>query len=516
VRSYRYNIGLAFDEIANTYADRPALNFGAAGVVSYGELNRCANQFAAVLADRGLQQGDVLGIVHTKTAGCFAAMLAALKLGAAYVNVDDRNPAPRLKHIFATAQPRLVIAETMPASVGEVALASGSALIELADPQFAADLTVAAPDEPTQCARVTGSDPAYIMYTSGSTGVPKGAMITHDNVLSFSAWCGVRFAIDQEDVLTNINPLHFDFSVCDVYGALLNGASVVPIERETLADPALLLEQVEKTGCTTWSSVPSLLVYLMALNLLTPDRLPAIRQFIFCGEVYPKPELRKLHAAFGNRCKLINAYGPTECTCFCSAWDVSTEDLADPNGSVSLGPPAANCSALVMAEGQQVAPGEIGELYVLGTHVGLGYINDRERTDQAFVNNPLNERWAERAYKTGDLVRLGADGRRLDFVGRVDNQIKHMGYRIELEEIEAALNRLEGVIQSAVVQKPDSSGVKIIVAYVASDTGLTKTRLREGLMEVLPAYMIPQHFELRQTLPKNANGKVDRVALAAE
>ena len=515
MRSYLYNIGLAFNEVVNTYADRPALKFADGRVVSYRELDHFANQLASVFAHRGLGRRDVLGIVHTKTVGCFAAMLAALKLGAIYVNLDDQNPAPRLEHIFSTAEPKFVFAENIPNSVRDATLVRGSSVLDLADPKFLSDVSAAPAGEPEQCAQVTGSDPAYIMYTSGSTGVPKGAIITHANVLNFSAWCGESFAIEPQDVITNLNPMYFDNSVFDFYGGLLNGASIAPVTRETLADPALLLEQVELTGCTTWYSVPSLLIYLTALKLLTPDRLTTIRQFIFGGEVYPEPELRKLRATFGDRSKFINVYGPSECTCLCSAWDLSAEDLEYTKG-FAIGPIAANCSALVLMEGRPVARGEVGELYVLGPQVGLGYVSDRERTEKAFVTNPLNERCSERAYRTGDLVRLGDDGRMLRFVGRVDNQIKHMGYRIELEEIEAALNRLEGVIQSAVVQKPDSSGVKIIVAYVASDTSLTKTGLREGLMELLPTYMIPQHFELRQSLPKNANGKIDRVALAAE
>jgi D-alanine--poly(phosphoribitol) ligase subunit 1 len=515
--SYRYNIGLAFSDVSRKHADRPALQFPGARTVSYREFDCLVNKFAAVLADRGLGPRDVLGIVHTKTFECFAAMLAALKLGAAYVNLDNRNPAPRLRHIFSTARPKIVFAQSMPDAVREAVSGSESVLLELCDPGFERDLAGAGEAEPQQSALATGSDPAYIMYTSGSTGVPKGAILTHDNVMNFAAWSRARFGIEPSDVLTNINPLYFDFSVCDFYGAILNGASTVPIAQETLAKPALLLSQIEQAACTVWSSVPSLLVYLTTLKLLTPERLPKIRQFIFCGEVYPKPELRKLHSAFGDRCALVNAYGPTECTCFCSAWNVTEEDLADLEGSVPLGAIAENCSALVLTEDRRsAAPGEVGELYVMGTHVGLGYVNDRERTDRAFVANPLNDRWPERAYKTGDLVRLGTDGRRLEYVGRADNQIKHMGYRIELEEIEAALNRIDGVVQSAVVYKADRSGVKIIAAYVASGDGLTKVQLRERLARLLPPYMIPQHIELRGSLPKNANGKIDRVALAAE
>ncbi|HEY1975700.1 MAG TPA: amino acid adenylation domain-containing protein [Candidatus Baltobacteraceae bacterium] len=516
MKPYSYNVGLEFGAVARDHARRPALRFPDGREVSYAELDDRVNRFASELIRRGLRRGDVMGIVHTKTLDCFAAMLGALKVGAAYLNLDDLNPAARLEHILSTAAPAFVVAQTVPDSVRDAAAHTGIPTFAFDDPAFARAIEAAPAGEPATCAAVTGSDPAYVMFTSGSTGVPKGAIVTHGNLLSFASWCGMRFGFAPGDFLTNLNPLHFDFSVSDVYGALLNGAAVVPIARETLANPSLVLEQVERSQCTSWGSVPSLVIYLTTLNLLAPDRLPAIRQFIFCGEVYPKPELRKLFAMFGHRSKLINAYGPTECTCFCSAWDIEAGDLEDLEGTVPLGHIAENCSAVVLDDGREVGPGEIGELYVMGPQVGLGYINDFARTQGAFVANPVNARWPERAYKTGDLVRLGQDGRTLVFVGRADNQIKHMGYRIELEEIEAAINRLDGVVQSAVVHKADGSGMKIIVAYVAPDDALTKAELRARLRETLPAYMIPQNFELRKHLPKNANGKVDRVALAAQ
>lgn len=515
-KSYRYNLALAFAAIADEQPERAALRLSPEQVLSYRQLDRAANQLASVLADRGLEYGDALGIVHTKSPGCYAAMLAAHKLGASYVNLDDTNPAPRLKHIFSTARPKMVLAETMPEAFREALAGSGAAVHEFSDPRFASDVSGAPADEPMRRAIATGSDPAYINFTSGSTGIPKGAIVTHDNVLNFCRWARARLGIEPADVLTGLNPPYFDVSVFDFFGALLAGASVVPVPRETLADPSRVIERVEQMGCTVWCSVPSLLVYLTALKLVTAERLSRIRQFVYIGEVYPKPELRKLWAAFGHRSKIVNTYGPTECTVMCSAHDVRVEDLDEDDRSVPLGPIADNCAALVLDEGRQVAPGEVGELYVMGPQVGLGYINDPERTEKAFVSNPLNDRWSERAYKTGDLVRLGADGRTLEYVGRADNQIKHMGYRIELEEIETALNRQPGVIQSAVVHKPDSTGVKILAAYVAAEGTLSKKALRDGLLRLLPAYMIPQHIEVRNDLPKNANGKVDRVALAAE
>lgn len=513
--SYAYNVGIAFARIASTASARTAIRFPSGADASYAELNRLANRLAAVLLERGLRRRDVIGIVHTKSIACYAAMLAALKIGAAYVNLDDQNPPARLKHILDTAKPAIVVGETIPELLRAAFDAAGATPIDMSDDSFRAAVDAAPASEPEGMSLVTGSDPAYIMYTSGSTGVPKGAMMTHANILNFGAWTGARFGITENDVLTNVNPMYFDNSVFDFYGSMLNGAALAPVARETLAEPAEVLAQVERAGATIWFSVPSLLIYLTTMKLLQPQRLPSIRAFVFGGEGYPKQELRRLFATYGSRSRLINVYGPTECTCICSAWDVTERDLADDEGLVTLGPIAENFSMLVLDGDRAVEPGGVGELCLLGPQVGLGYANDPERTAAAFRPNPLHDRWREIMYRTGDLVRLGPDGRRLDFVGRKDNQIKHMGYRIELEEIEAALNGIDGIAQSAVLQKTGRRGQKVLVAYVAASDGANESGLREKLQGFLPPYMIPQRFEIHPSLPKNANGKVDRVALAA-
>ena len=239
--------------------------------------------------------------------------------------------------------------------------------------------------------------------------------------------------------------MYFDNSVFDLYGSLLNGAAMAPVPRAIAADARACIGAVEAAGCTVWFSVPSLLIYLMTMKALAPERLPTMRTFIFGGEGFPKPELRKLHGLYGHRARLINVYGPTECTCICSARDVTQADLDASDNLVSLGRIAENFDALVLDDdATPVAPGGVGELCLMGPQVGLGYYNDPERTALAFRANSCNPAWNERTYHTGDLVRLGTDGQTLLFVGRKDNQIKQMGYRIELEEIEAALHQVAG------------------------------------------------------------------------
>jgi D-alanine--poly(phosphoribitol) ligase subunit 1 len=510
---YRFTAGQVFSALAAADPRRTALRLPDR-IVTYGELDAAANRVAHVLRSRGIGRRNVVGNVHTKTLEGYATMLACLKSGAVYVNLDETNPAERLERIFSTCRPSLVVGDGLPEAARQAAASVGAATLDWVERKVQQDLA-AAPPTPLSIADATSADPAYIMYTSGSTGTPKGAVMTHANVLNFAAWARDRFAIGVDDVLTNVNPMYFDNSVFDFYAALLNGAALAPVPRALASDAQTCLKAVEAAGCTIWFSVPSMLIYLMSMKALTAKRLPKVRAFVFGGEGYPKPELRRLHDMFGARAKLINVYGPTECTCICSARDIEPSDLEDQAGLASLGPVTENFDFLVLDENdRKVAPGEVGELWLLGPQVALGYYNDPERTALSFHPNPLNPAWTERCYRTGDLVRLAADGRALAFVGRKDNQIKHMGYRIELEEIEAALYGIDTVAQAAVVYKPGQRGFKHIVAYVAGEGVPDAAELRRLLRLTLPDYMIPQRFEIRGELPRNANGKVDRRSLA--
>jgi D-alanine--poly(phosphoribitol) ligase subunit 1 len=291
---------------------------------------------------------------------------------------------------------------------------------------------------------------------------------------------------------------------------LFSGACLAPIRTDG-GDAAAIVRAADAARCTVWFSVPSLLIYLMAMRALAPDRFASMRAIIFGGEGYPKRELAKLFALYGARCGLYNVYGPTECTCICSVHRLTGEDLRDLDGLPPLGRLAEDFSYAVLDGEVAAAPGAVGELCLMGPQLALGYCNDAERTDAAFMPNPLS-RDPEKMYCTGDLVR-DVDGC-LFFVGRKDNQIKHMGYRIELEEIEAAINRLDYVIQSAAVYKRVRDAFGHLVAYAATaDAAIDEARLRRDVGALLPPYMVPNRFVVLRELPKNANGKVDRARL---
>ncbi|MEF8703840.1 MAG: amino acid adenylation domain-containing protein [Candidatus Accumulibacter sp. UW26] len=509
---YHYNLGLAFEYIAASHAERPALIPHAGRSISYADLNRRSNQLAHWLKVLGLRRRDVLALFNTKSSESLALMLAALKIGAPYVNLDDQNPAQRLGRILATCRPHLAVSDhSLPDDMVRCCLAND---IPLAMVPAACNLAQLPAEPPADLNQTTGSDPAYLMFTSGSTGTPKGVVISHASVLNFIQWARAEFAISADDVLTGVNPMYFDNSVFDFYASLFNGAALAPLSREIVASAPDLVRRVGELGCTVWFSVPSLLIYLMTMRQLDPATWPALRCLVFGGEGYPVRELNRLFNLFHPRARLVNVYGPTECTCICSAYTLAPADFGELQGLAPLGRLAANFDYLVLTE--QLTPAainEVGELCLLGPQLAMGYYHDPERTAGSFLANPLCISFSERMYRTGDLVRQDEQGL-LWFVGRSDNQIKHLGYRIELEEIEAALQTLAGVTQAVALYQRLRDQHGRIVAFVSSSRPVEPSRIREDLRERLPAYMIPGHVECLAELPMNANGKVDRKALA--
>lgn len=510
---YEYNLGIRFQNVAQRRAGETALWFSERDGTSYGALNALSNRAARWLLERGVGAREVVCVSGEKSALTFALMIACLKAGAAYCVVDPDSPAERLRKIVSTCRPRLLVgAREFLRRAGEVAIDLGVAVAEKESVE--SELARFDDADPREARGATGESAAYVMFTSGSTGVPKGAVMTHANVLNLVGWARETFRIADGDRLTNVNPLYFDNSVFDFYASLFNGARLVPFTKQEVRDPRLLVEKIETAGCTLWFSVPSLLIFLQTMKAADGTRLRSLRRFAFGGEGYPKAKLKKLYDAYSQSSELFNVYGPTECTCICSAYKLSDADFADSQGLPALGHIADNFSFLILdAEGHAVSEGETGELCLLGPNVGKGYYNDAERTAAAFVQNPYNRSFREIMYKTGDMARLDPADGKLYIQGRRDNQIKHMGYRVELEEIESALYRLEYVSEAAALHT-NANGLSRIVAVVAARAEFADEEIRADLRRLIPDYMIPSAFHREPQLPKNPNGKVDRRALA--
>jgi D-alanine--poly(phosphoribitol) ligase subunit 1 len=506
---YIHNIGLAFESVVRRHGDRVAIRLSDGAGLTYTELSAYSARLARVMARSGIGHRDVVALFVEKGPLAYGAMLACLRLGAIYTHLDRSSPAERQRRILDRCRPVAMVVD-MPIPDDIATICDDLGLLVMG-PEWNVDGED--PGPLPQTGSVTGEDPAYIMFTSGSTGFPKGAVITHEALLKLGAWAVETYGLTAEDVLTNVNPLYFDNSVFDFYAALLNGCCLAAIGRDEAREAQRLVSLVEKAGCSVWFSVPSLLIFLITMRAVRHDSLPTLRACIFGGEGYPKPEMKKLYDLFGGRVRLFNVYGPTECTCICSSYEVTAADFDDMHGLAPLGHMAPNFTPLLLDGDFPVASGEPGELCLLGTQVGLGYYNDPERTGAAFTANPLNTAWTERMYRTGDLVVLGEDGLHR-FIGRKDNQIKHMGYRIELEEIDKALYANTMVTEAAAAYVREHAGFGRIVAAVATDQPVAEDAVRSTLRERLPGYMVPSDIKVLKRLPKNANGKIDRNRVA--
>jgi D-alanine--poly(phosphoribitol) ligase subunit 1 len=478
--------------------------------INYDQLNKLSNQVANYFLSKGIKSYDVVGIFNTKEVFGYVSMLACLKIGATYTNIDEENPEIRLEKILRTSDPRLLVCDHKPST-----LLSNSAnklnidLIDLSE----AKLFDLFDDKNLEISNhIIGSTPAYVMFTSGSTGTPKGVVISHANILSFIAWSINKYQITSNDSFAQVSPMYFDNSVFDFYTALFSGASLVPIKKEITTNLIELIALIDIIKCTIWFSVPSFLVYLQTMKALNDKTFQSIRIFMFGGEGFPKTELKKFYHLYRHNAKIINVYGPTEGTCICSSYEISDNDFKEMNTLAPLGKINPNFEKIIVDKNMnEVKEFEKGELCLIGPNVALGYYNDIDKTMQSFIQNPKIKTHKDLIYKTGDIVYEKDE--LLWFVGRVDNQIKHMGYRIELEEIEAALNSLEYINQSAVIYDRVNENYGKIIGYVATKKKITEHQIKNEIRNLLPKYMIPNIVNVQDKLPKNNNGKVDKKKL---
>lgn len=505
MRHYVYNLGQRFEIIVSLNKNKTAIRYPDGKQFTYDELDKLSDRYASMLTKKGVGLDDVAALFNDKSIECFAVMIACLKLGITYTNLDINSPADRLNKILDRCKPTLLFVDPK---------LNSSAIDSI---NFSKDKIIFLSETKTDGLaenkidhEITGSTAAYIMFTSGSTGFPKGAVMTHANVLNLIDWSKETFSLSDSDISTNVNPVYFDNSVFDFYSAVFNGGTLIPFDYSQTRNPHELVSLVEKTNCTIWFSVPSLLVYLLTTKAISKNSMPAMKKIIFGGEGFPKPKLKKLYELLGDRIQLVNVYGPTECTCICSSYIISKKDLEQLSALAPLGRLAPNFSyeIIPLHEDEPMT----GELCLKGPNVGMGYYNDPERTQNSFIQNSFNKNYREIVYKTGDLVKLDEEGQ-FHFLGRADNQIKHMGYRIELEEIEADLNSIHGVKESAVVYKPLGEGLGNIIAFVAGNGDLTYDYIMQEIKKKVPEYMVPKKIHILDILPKNSNGKIDRVEL---
>ena len=515
VKLQNINLGHAFETIVKDNKTEKAIKFDLHSDISYSELNSKANQLARYFISIGINKNDVVAISGIKRFETYICIIACLKLGAIYSVFDYNSPLDRLIKIFDKCKPKVIFSELELIQILTKNYSDNPIYVDNNRIKISKNIEKYTTINLSETKTITASNPAYIMFTSGSTGTPKGVLISHSSVLNMISWSLKTFNFDRYDNLTNVNPLYFDNSVFDLYSALFSGASLVPFSKEDLSQPLTLINKVDELKCTSWFSVPSLLIYLDTVKVLNKNNLTHLKKIIFGGEAYPKPKLKNLFNIYYKRLDFYNVYGPTEGTCICSNYKISTSDFTNLEGLPPLGKLNENFSFLILNEQlRKVKDGEVGELCLLGPNIALGYYNDWDRSKQVFLQNPLNSSFSELIYKTGDLVRFDCSDENIYFVARKDNQIKHMGYRIELDEIEHALSLTENISESAVIQTK-VTGMSQIIAFISLVSGceLSSNQIKLDLKKILPAYMIPNKIVFLDMLPKNANGKIDRKEL---
>jgi len=492
--------------------------------LTYGELETLSNQIARSLRQAGCRRGDRVCLLMPKSPLAIAGIIGIYKADGVYVPLDPSSPAARLSKIIDRCDTRHMLAGgNAGAALGELLtrkmLPSGMAIGWLESTTagwlgqtaaFSLEDVRALPPEPIGHDS-RRDDAAHILFTSGSTGVPKGVVITHANVIHFIEWAVKHFGIQSSDRLSGHPPLHFDLSFLDIFGSFAAGASLHLVPAEATLLPNKLAEWIRTTGLTQWFSVPSVLQYLAKFDVVRFNDFPALKRLLWCGEVLPTSSLiywmkRLPHVGF------TNLYGPTETTIASSYYTVP-QCPDDDRAAIPIGTACAGEELRVLDKDLQPVPaGESGDLYIGGVGLSPGYWRDEAKTREVFLPDTHVAGAPGRLYKTGDLARIDDDGL-VYFLGRTDSQVKSRGYRIELGEIEAALNAM-GVIRECAVLALPSDGfdtTTISCAYVvAEDSGATPVTLRIELEKVLPRYMIPSQWMAFGELPKNANGKIDR------
>ena len=493
--------------------------------LTYSALEEASNRLARALREAGCRRGDRVGLLMPKMPTAIVAMLGALKADAIYVPMDPASPAARQARVLEVSDCRCILAagpvgQSLRDAVAAATLRERPIIGWLdedvppeTDPVFTLHDLAAYPGTPPAYANTDG-DVAHILFTSGSTGIPKGVMITHASVAHLIRWAGAYFGIAAADRISQHPPLRFDVSTFDVFGTLWAGAELYLVPPELNLLPHKLAQFIREARLTQWFSVPSVLNLMANFDVVGQDDFPVLRRVLFAGEPLPTPTLihwmRRLpHVRF------TNLYGPTETTIVSSYYTVPICPT-DEREPIPIGT-ACDGEELLVLDGQlrPVAPGDIGELYIRGVGLSPGYWRDLEKTRSAFLPYPGGAGPQDRIYKTGDLARRGADGL-VYFVGRADTQIKSRGYRIELGEIETALHSLPGLRESAVVaiQSEGFEGWLICCAYVPGpDNGVSTKSLRRDLGTLLPGHMLPARWMRYDALAKNDNGKIDRPRL---
>ncbi len=490
-----------FEERVRQAPDSLAVQFEGQSL-TYAELNRRANRLARTLSEHGVHADEFVGVCMARSLEMVIALVGIVKAGAAYVPFDPDYPAERLAHMFTDSGAKLVLTH---AAVTGITFPPGMTPLRTDEADFSA--TTAA-DDASPVFRGGPDTAVYMIYTSGSTGKPKGVPNIHRGLTNRLLWMQETFQLGPDDRVLQKTPFSFDVSVWEFFWPLMVGACICVARPGGHRDNTYLIDTVVANGITTLHFVPSMLGLFLAAEGL--DRLTGLKRVMCSGEALPHELTRRFFEKLPGT-ELHNLYGPTEASIDVTWWHCTPNSALN---VVPIGFPIANTQTWILDEALQPVPkGDIGELHLGGVQIARGYWNRPELTQEKFIPDPFSAQPGARLYKTGDLARQLPSGA-IEYLGRIDFQVKLRGFRIELGEIEAVLVQQPGIQEAVVTASSGELEEKQLVAYVvAHGDRPSASQLKLALLRVLPDYMVPTRFMFLDTMPLSPNGKVDRNAL---
>ena len=490
-----------FERTAEQYPQKAAV-VDRDGSLSFRDLQSLAHNLALSLRTQTASINAPIAIYLPKSNQAVAAILGVLYSGNIYAPLDVKNPLARTDAILKNLKPACILTDT--AGIAQLQKIP----LEVPILNIGEMGTEKIHEEIVSYQKCIDTDPAYILHTSGSTGMPKGVAISHRSIMDYIHWAIDTFNISHREHIGNQAPLVFDNSTLDIYLMVFTGATLNLIPESLFMYPARLLEylKAQKINFVFW--VPSVLVNVANLRILDTIKVSSLRKILFAGEVMPAKQLNYWIGNFDKDVLFANLYGPTEITVDCTYHIITS--LYKDDEVIPIGKACRNSDILILNEKDQICEiGEKGELCVRGSSLALGYWNNLEKTREVFVQNPLNTAFPERIYRTGDIVYLN-ESNEIMFVGRKDNQIKHLGYRIELGEIEHGItSSFEGLTPCVFY---DNQNKKIVLVY-ESRREIPPGEFRKRLMRVLSKYMLPSEYIRIDKMPLTGSGKTNRSLL---